>query len=308
MSFEITVLGSSSALPTSKKFSSAHVVNIHERFFLIDCGEGTQIQLRKFRISFSKINHIFITHLHGDHFFGIFGLVSSFSLLGRTNDLHIYSPGDLKKIVYSVIKKKEIPYNIFFHRLNYSDKSIIYESKSIKISCFPLNHRIESYGFKFEEKPKQRNIIKEMIQKYDLSVKDILQIKDGKNHITEEGKIIPNKELSIAPYKARSYAYCSDTMYYEDIISHIKKIDILYHEATFAEDLKEVAEQTKHSTSADAATIARKAKAGTLLIGHFSSRYKSYELILNEAKAIFKNTIAVNDGDVFSIALEREKE
>ncbi|MCD4793580.1 MAG: ribonuclease Z [Bacteroidales bacterium] len=308
MSFEITVLGSCSALPTIKKFPSAHAVNIHERFFLIDCGEGTQIQLRRFKVKFSSINHIFITHLHGDHFFGLFGLISSFGLLGRTNDLHIYSPGNLEKTVCSVIRKKDIPYNIFFHQLKYSEKAVIYESKSVKISCFPLNHRIESYGFIFEEKPKQRNIIKEMIPRYDLSIKDILQIKDGKDHITKEGKIISNKELSIAPYKVRSYAYCTDTMYHEDIITYIKNVDFMYHEATFAEDLKEVAEQTKHSTSVDAATIAKKVKAGTLLIGHFSSRYKSYELILNEAQAIFKNTIAVNDGDVYKIPLVREEE
>ncbi len=300
MPFRITVLGSSSALPTFKKFPSAHVVNIHERFFLIDCGEGTQIQLRRFKTKFSSINHIFITHLHGDHFFGLFGLISSLSLLGRKNDLHIYSPGDLKKTIYSVLKKKEIPFNIFFHRLEHSEKAVIYESKSVKISCFPLNHRIETYGFLFEEKQKQRNIIKETILKYELSVKDILQIKEGKK--------IPNKKLSTAPYKVRSFAYCSDTMYHENIIPDIKNVDILYHEATFAEDLKDVAEQTKHSTSLDAATIAEKAGAGTLLIGHFSSRYKSYELILNEAKAIFTNTIAVNDGDVFNIPLVREKE
>lgn len=308
MPFNITVLGSSSALPTSKKFPSAHVVNIHERFFLIDCGEGTQIQLRRFKIKFSSINHIFITHLHGDHFFGLFGLISSLSLLGRINDLHIYSPGDLKKTIYSVLRKKEIPFNIFFHRLEYSEKALIYESKSIKISCFPLNHRIETYGFILEEKQKQRNIIKEKISKYKLSVKDILQIKDGKDHITEEGKVIPNNKLSIPPYKSRSYAYCTDTMYHEDIIPYIKNTDIIYHEATFAEDMKELAEQSKHSTSVEAATIAKKAQVSTLLIGHFSSRYKSYELILNEAKTIFKNTIAVTDGDIFNIPLVREKE
>ena len=148
MSFEITILGSSSALPTSKRFPSAHVVNIHERFFLVDCGEGTQIQLRKFKISFAKINHIFITHLHGDHFFGLFGVISSFSLLGRKNDLHIYSPGNLQNKIYSVINKKEISFNIFFHRLEHEGNEIIYESKSIEVSAFPLSHRIETYGGK----------------------------------------------------------------------------------------------------------------------------------------------------------------
>ena len=158
MSFKITILGSSSALPSYKKFPSAHVINIHERFFLTDCGEGTQIRIRQFKIKTSKINHIFITHLHGDHFFGIFGLISSFNLLGRKNDLHIYSPGDLEKIVYTVIKKVDLNFKLFFHRLSTDKKETVYESKSIKISCFPLNHRIETYGFLFEEKKKEKNI------------------------------------------------------------------------------------------------------------------------------------------------------
>ncbi|MCD4792441.1 MAG: ribonuclease Z [Bacteroidales bacterium] len=308
MSFEITVLGSSSALPTSKKFPSAHVVNIHERFFLIDCGEGTQIQLRKFKISFSKINHIFITHLHGDHFFGIWGVISTFNLLGRKNDLHIYSPGNLEKKVYSVINKIEIGFNIFFHRISHENKKIIYETKSIEVSAFPLDHRIETYGYFLKEKPKERNIKKEAIVKYNLGIKDILNIKQGKNFTTKEGELIKNSKLSYPPYKARSYAYCSDTKYFEETIPYIKNTDVLYHEATFAKDLQETADITKHSTSEDAGTIALKANVKKLLIGHFSTRYKDTDIILEEAKKIFPNTLAVNDGDVFSIALEREKE
>jgi len=308
MSFEITILGSSSALPTSKKFPSAHVVNIHERFFLIDCGEGTQIQLRKFKIKFSKINHIFITHLHGDHFFGIFGVISTFNLLGRKNDLHIFSPGNLEKKVYSVINKKEIGFNIFFHRLEHENLEIIYETKSIEISAFPLKHRIETYGYLLKEKPKERNIKKEAIEKYNLGIKDILNIKQGNDLIINDGKIVKNSELSIPPYKSRSYAYCSDTMYNEKIIPYIQNIDVLYHEATFAKDLQETAEITKHSTSEDAAKIALKANVKQLLIGHFSTRYKDTDIIFEETKAIFKNTQAVNDGDKIIIPLVREKE
>ena len=308
MSFEITILGSSSALPTSKKYPSAHVVNIHERFFLIDCGEGTQIQLRKFKIRFSQINHIFITHLHGDHFFGIFGITSTFNLLGRKNDLHIYSPGNLEKKVYSVINKKEIGFNIFFHRLNHENKEIIYESKSIEISAFPLKHRIETYGYLLKEKPKERNIKKEAITKYNLSIKDILSIKQGSDFITEAGNTIKNSKISIPPYQARSYAYCSDTMYSEEIIPYIKNTDILYHEATFAKDLQETATLTKHSSSVDAATIALKANVSKLLIGHFSTRYKNTDTIEKEAKEIFSNTQAVQDGDKIKIPLVREKD
>ncbi len=308
MSFEITILGSSSALPTSKKYPSAHVINIHERFFLIDCGEGTQIQLRKLKIKFSQINHIFITHLHGDHFFGIFGIISTFNLLGRKNDLHIFSPGNLEKKVYSVINKREIGFNIFFHRLTHENKEIIYESKSIEISAFPLKHRIETYGYLLKEKAKERNIIKEAIAKYNLSIKDILSIKQGSNFITEAGNTIKNSKLSIPPYKARSYAYCSDTMYCEDIIPYIKNIDVLYHEATFAKDLQETATITKHSSSVDAATIALKANVSKLLIGHFSTRYKNTDIIEKEAKEIFSNTEAVQDGDKIKIPLVREED
>ncbi|NPA67417.1 MAG: ribonuclease Z [Chlorobi bacterium] len=305
MSFEITVLGSSSALPSYKKFPSAHVVNMHERFFLIDCGEGTQIRIRQYKIKASKINHIFISHLHGDHFFGIFGLISSFNLLGRKNDLHIYSPGDLEKMVYTVIKKAELNFNLFFHRIKTNRKTVIYETKSIKISCFPLNHRIETYGYLFEEKQKEKNIRKEAISKYKLSIPDILKIKRGENHTTPEGKTIQNKDLTLPPPKARSYAYCSDTAYYPEIIPYIKGVDLLYHEATFTEDMKETAEKTMHSTAAQAAKIAKEANAGQLITGHFSSRYKNYDILLNEAKNIFENTVIAEDGLKITIPVKQ---
>ncbi len=308
MPFEITVLGSSSALPSYNKFPSAHVINIHERFFLTDCGEGTQIKLRQYKIKVSKINHVFISHLHGDHFFGIFGLISSFNLLGRKNDLHIFSPGDLEKIIYTVIKKNDLNFKLFFHRLNTETKETIYESKSIKISCFPLNHRIETYGFLFEEKKKEKNIKKELIQKYKLSIKNILDIKTGNDFTTKEGICIKNSELTLPEEKPRSYAYCSDTMYFPQIIQHIKNADLLYHEATFTEELKETAEITKHSTASDAAKIALQANVGSLLIGHFSSRYKNDTPLYDEAKKIFKNTLIAKDGLIIKIPVQKIKE
>lgn len=301
MSFKITILGSSSALPSYKKFPSAHVINIHERFFLTDCGEGTQIRIRQYKIKASKINHVFISHLHGDHFFGIFGLISSFNLLGRKNDLHIYSPGDLEKMVYTIIKKADLNFTLFFHRLHTDKKEIIYESKSIKISYFPLNHRIETYGFLFEEKTKEKNIKKELIEKYNITISDILKIKIGEDYITEKGLVIPNNDLTLPEKKPRSYAYCSDTVFEQKIIPYIKNVDILYHEATFAENLKETAKITKHSTASDAARIAVKANVQKLIIGHFSSRYKDETQILSEARTIFPKTVIAEDGLTFKI-------
>ena len=308
MSFKITILGSSSALPSYKKFPSAHVINIHERFFLTDCGEGTQIRIRQFKIKSSKINHIFISHLHGDHFFGIFGLISSFNLLGRKNDLHIFSPGDLEKIVYTVIKKADLNFKLFFHRLSTDKKETVYESKRIKISCFPLNHRIETYGYLFEEKKKEKNIRKEAIQKYNLTIKDIINIKNGNDFTSEDGKILPNNALTLPEQKTRSYAYCSDTLFEPKIIPYIKGVSLLYHEATFTEDLKETAQITKHSTASDAAKIALKAEAEKLIIGHFSSRYKDENLLLEEAKTVFKNTFPAEDGLTFHIPIQTIKE
>jgi len=301
MSFKITILGSSSALPSYKKFPSAHVINMHERFFLVDCGEGTQIRIRQFKIKASKINHIFISHLHGDHFFGIFGLLSSFNLLGRKNDLHIYSPGDIEKIVYTTIKKQDLNYNLYFHRLRFETKTIIYESKSIKISCFPLNHGIETYGFLFQEKSKEKNIKKHVIKKYNLKITEILKIKQGEDYINKEGETISNSELTLPEQKTRSYAYCSDTVYEPKIIPFINNIDLLYHEATFGDNLKDTAKITKHSTASEAATIAKKANVKKLIVGHFSSRYKDEKQILNEAKVIFSETYAAEDGLTFEI-------
>lgn len=308
MSFTIRILGSNSALPTSKRFSSAHVLNLHERFFLIDCGEGTQIQLRKYKVNFSKINHIFISHLHGDHYYGLFGLISSFSLLGRLHDLHIYSHSDLLETIKCVFKKSKIDYKIIFHNLNFSVPEIIFENKNIVVKSFPLKHGIETCGFLFYEKQKELNIIKGKIKEYEISVKDILKIKKGENFTTKKGEVILNKYLTLPPYKTRSYAYCSDTMYFEKIIPTIKNTDLLYHEATFSLKDKKTAEKNGHSSSIDAAVIAKKANVGKLIIGHFSSRYKNPEiLLLEQAKEIFENTFAVNDGDIFQIPQIRTK-
>jgi ribonuclease Z len=301
MSFKITVLGSNSALPTSNGFPSAHVVNIHEHFFLVDCGEGTQIQLRKHKFNFNRIDSIFISHLHGDHFFGIFGLISTLSLLGRLKDLHIYSHENLKNIIFSVIDFHTINYKIIFHNLNYNNSEIIFENKSISIKSFPLKHRIETCGFLFSEKEKLKKIKKESIQKYQLGVIDILKIKAGMDFCNENGEIIPNSELTEMPVKPCSYAYCSDTEYFEPIAEEIKNVDLLYHEATFEASGKDLAKKTGHSTTIDAATIAKKAEAGKLIIGHFSTRYKNYDKLVAEARTIFPETYHANTDSVFEI-------
>ena len=298
MSFTLTILGSSSALPTSKRFSTAQVMNILERFFLIDCGEGTQIQLRKYKIGFGKINNVFISHLHGDHFLGLLGLISTFNLLGRENDLNIYCPADLENILNCQLNyfENNLAFKIIYHPLNFNNPKIIYEDNKLTVKSFPLKHKIPTCGFLFEEKQKPSNIIKDKIQQLNIPIKDIVKIKQGSDFVADNGEIYKNEELTLPPQKPLSFAYCSDTVYYEDIIPIIKNVDLLYHEATFMNDMKERAKQTFHSTTIDAATIAKKANVKQLVIGHFSARYKNIEPVLNEAKTIFPNTLAAEDG------------
>lgn len=305
MTFSVTVLGSGSALPTSIRFPSAHVLNAHERLFLIDCAEGTQIQLRRFHIKISKINHIFISHLHGDHTLGLFGLISTYNLMGRESDLHIYAHKELEKnLLYNInFFIDKLNFKIVFHPLVHNKHKVIYDDGKIVVESLPLKHRIPSTGFIFREKQGFPNIRKELIEKYSLSLAEISAIKNGSDLTIADGQIIPNSELTYYSSEPRSYAYCSDTMYNEKLIAMIKDVDLLYHEATFAHSDEKLAKQTGHSTSAQAATIALKSGAKKLLIGHFSSRYKSIEPLLNDAKAIFGNSIAVEDGQVFEVPL-----
>ncbi len=307
MTFSVTILGSSSALPTSKRFPTAHLFNSNERFFLIDCGEGTQIQLRRFHLRFAKINHIFISHLHGDHYFGLYGLISTFSLMGRKNPLHIFAHAELEKLLNCQFSNNNLGFDIIFHEIPKGKHSVLYEDKNLTVSTFPLKHRLAANGFLFKEKQKPLNIRKDIVQKYNLSLKQIHAIKSGADYETKGNKVIPNKDLTLPPYKQRSYAFCSDTAYLPDLISYIKNTDILYHEATFAEDNIEIAEQTGHSTAKQAAEIAKLAGVEKLLIGHFSSRYKNVKLLENQAKEIFENTEAVTEGKEYKIELIRQK-
>jgi len=304
MPFQLTILGSSSAMPTSERYPTAQVLNVLGRFFLIDCGEGTQHQLRKNRIGFSKINHIFISHLHGDHFFGLIGLISTMVLLGRKTELHIYAHSELQrytKFQLEFLEMNDLGFPLVFHPLNFKKPQIIFEDKKIKISSFPLKHRIACCGFRFEEQPREANIIKEKIREYNIPIREIKNIKVGADFTTEAGEIIPNELLVIPAAPPRSYAYCSDTAFSEKIIPEVAKVDLLYHEATFANAEASVARETFHSTGAQAAQIAMAADVKKLLIGHFSARYKSFKQILDEAQKVFAQTEAAEDNTTHTI-------
>jgi len=298
MNFNVTTLGVSSALPTSKRFPTAHVLDVHGHLFLIDCGEGTQIQLRRFKHKLSRLDNIFISHLHGDHFFGIFGLLSSLSLLNRKNNLNIFAPEGLQKILtseHSPIDIEQLSYKIVFknHKPGHSK---IYEDKRISVEAFSLKHRIASWGFVFRETQKTPNIIKSKISEYNLSISEIVKIKYGADLRTEDGTIIKNEELTTPATKARSYAFCTDTVYLEKIIPIIKEVDLLYHEATFLHSEKKQAQLSYHTTAKEAGILAKKANVKQLLIGHFSARYKILDELKEEAKTEFENTVLAYEG------------
>ena len=303
MTFSVTILGSNSALPTSERHPTAQILNVSERFFLIDCGEGTQMQLRKNKIKFSRINHIFISHLHGDHVFGLMGLISTFGLLGRRSKLTIHAHADLEKLLKSHINYfcADLPYSIEFNYLNTSSRSVIFEDKKIIVETIPLKHRIPTVGFIFTEKQEQYSIRKECIEKYNLSIAEIVNIKNGGDLHLENGKIISNEELVKAKPKPRSYAYCSDTKYFKKLADQINGISLLYHESTFLDADKGLAKSTMHATATQAANIAKDANVDTLILGHFSSRYKNLDLFLNEAQQIFPNTQLGIEGRVFNV-------
>lgn len=304
MPFQLTILGTSSALPTSNRYPTAQVLHVRGRFFLIDCGEGTQTQMRKYKIGFSKINHIFISHLHGDHIFGLIGLISTFALLGRKNDLHLYAHSEIQNYLAPQIKflyPEDIPFKIVYHPLNFRKEQLIYEDKAVTTYSFPLDHRIPTCGFRFEEKPVLPNLIPEKLNEYNIPIRNRQAIKEGADFITGDGVVIANSELIVNKHKARTFAFCSDTRYNESYIESVSNVDLLYHEATFASDNQALAQTTFHSTGEDAARVASQAKVGKLIIGHFSARYKDHTQILKEASGIFQNTEAISEGQVFSI-------
>lgn len=303
MPFELTILGSSSALPTSDRYPTAQVLHVLGRFFLIDCGEGTQIQLRRQKISFSKIKHIFISHLHGDHYYGLIGLISTLNLLGIKTDIHIYSPSELKNLIQPQLDfiKGEMTINLIFHPLNFKKTQQIYSDKRVEIFSFPVKHSISTCGFLFREVEKQPNIKKDLVEKYQIPIARIKEIKAGGNFITSEGELIPNQELTTPAPKPRSYAFCTDTVFHPPVTDIIKDADLLYHEATFLDEMSDFAKKTLHSTAKDAATIAKMSNVKKLLIGHFSARFNDVKQFETEARTIFENTEAVYEGKKYKI-------
>lgn len=297
----LTILGCYAATPRTFTNPTSQVLEIRNRLFLIDCGEGTQVQLRKNKIKFSRINHIFISHLHGDHFFGLVGLVSTFMLLNRTTDLHIYGPKGIKEIINLQLRfSNSWPnYGMFFHELESPESETIFEDEKVIVSTIPLKHRIYTNGFLFKEKIGDRKLDLNAVQNYEIDKCYYQKIKNGKDITLEDGRVIENQKLTFDPIPAKSYAFCSDTAYDESIVEFIKNVDVLYHESTFLESEAALAVKTKHSTAREAAKIALKAEVNQLVMGHYSTRYESIELFKEEAKTIFPNVLLADDGKSF---------
>lgn len=307
MKFELTILGSNAATPTSKRFPSCHVLNVREKLFMIDCGEGSQIQLRRYKLKFSRLNHIFISHLHGDHCLGLPGLIASFNLMGRTQKLHIYAYAELKTILHPVIEyfAHGLSFELIYHDIDPKKNLMIFEDRSMEVWTIPLKHRVPTCGFYFKEKGREKNIIKQKVFQYDLSIAEIVSIKGGSDLTLADGTIIPNEEITTdALPLPRSYAYISDTKYKPSIAPLINGVDLLYHEATFLENDEVKLSKTYHSSARQAAEVAKLSQAKKLIIGHFSARYNSAEGHEKAAREIFPNTVAVADGMRFSVGEE----
>ena len=297
MRFDITILGSNSAIPAFGRYLSSQVLSVQNNLYLIDCGEGTQFRIRDFKIKISKINQIFISHLHGDHYLGLVGLLGTLNLQGRKETLTIFSPTGLREIVEAHIKygETQFGYELEFITVDTLQYQKIFEDKLLEVFSIPLKHRIPTAGYLFKEKPHPKNIKSESIKKFNLSIDQIKAAKAGNDLLTSDGTTIPNNQLT-TNRRRRSFAYCSDTVYTESIIPYIQNVDILYHEATYTDDMKKAAKQYMHSTALQAATVAKKANVGKLVIGHFSSRYESLESLEKEARTAFKDAFAAIEG------------
>ena len=301
--FELHILGCGSALPTTRHFATSQVVNLRDKLFMIDCGEGAQMQLRKSRLKFSRLNHIFISHLHGDHCFGLMGLISTFGLLGRTAELHIHSPKGLEELFSPMLNFfcHTLAYKVIFHEFDTRQASVIYEDRSMTVTTIPLQHRIPCCGFLFAEKARPNHIIRDMIDFYKVPVYELNRIKNGADYITPEGEVIANARLTRPSDPPRRYAYCSDTIFRREIAEQISGVDLLFHEATFAESELARAKETYHTTAAQAGRIAVEAGVRRLVIGHFSARYEDENVLLKEASAIFPDTILAKENLCISL-------
>ena len=300
---KLTILGCYAATPRTFTNPTSQLLEIKNRLFLIDCGEGTQVQLRKNKIRFSKINHVFISHLHGDHFFGLIGLISTFTLLSRVTDLHIYGPKGIKEICLLQLRLSNswTSYGLFFHELESNESEVIFEDEKVLVKTIPLKHRIYTNGFLFQEKVGERKLNLDAVQNYEIDSCYYQNIKNGKDIILDDGRVIENEKLTFDPLPAKNYAFCSDTVYNESVLPIIANADVLYHESTFFESEEHLAERTLHSTAQDAARIAFKANVKQLILGHYSTRYDTIELFKEEALQVFPNVLLADDGVSFEL-------
>lgn len=303
MIFNVTILGCGAATPTSRFNPSAQVVNVHDKLFLVDCGEGTQVQLRRQKIKIQRINHIFISHLHGDHYLGLMGLLSTMHLLGRTAGIHLYGPPELKELVEVNLRLSDtwLVYPLEFHALVPGSKQLIHEDRTLEVHAFPLRHRIATWGYLFREKPRPLNMLTSEVAHYRLHPEEIISLKAGHPVERPDGSVITPEMACAPPQPLRAYAYCSDTAYWEPLAEFIRGADLLYHESTFLEKESARAHETYHSTAGQAARMAARAGVGQLMLGHFSSRYDSTDRFIEEAIPHFSNSILAEEGKTFSV-------
>jgi len=297
----VTILGNNSAVPAFDRHPTSQLITMDGTSFLVDCGEGTQIQMMKYKIRRGKISHIFISHLHGDHYFGLVGLINSFGLLNHQQDMHIYAPYPLKEIIelQMQVANTLLPYQLYFHTI--TGEGLLAEDEKFVIRCFKTNHRIECYGFVFEERKKPRKIIPEKAKELGIPASYFERLKEGMDYTTKDGRVIKNEWVTGPAPKGKKYAYCADTKYEEAIIPHIENADLIYHETTYLHNLQERAAQRYHSTTKEAALIAKKANVKKLLIGHFSSKYDTLEEFESEAREVFPNTELAQEGVTYKI-------
>ena len=309
MEFELTILGCSSATPMKGRYLSSQVLNIRNNFFLIDCGEGAQFRMLDFNIPKSKIDHIFISHLHGDHIFGLPGLIGTYNLNNRLKPLNIYGPVGLKEFIGNILENTSVFLNfeLNINILNHNKSAVAFEDDNVKATAFPLKHRVPTLGYKFEEKSRLKNIRVEKIKEYNLNYNQIRAAKYGNDVVLEGGEVIQNSILTLPPKHLRSFAYCSDTVYDESIVAYIRDVDLLYHESTYLSYMQEKAKARWHSTAVEAAKIAKKANVKKLILGHYSTRYHDLSPLLAEAKSIFNNTELGMDGKKFKLELKENE-
>lgn len=299
---KLSILGCYSATPRIIAHTTSQVLETRGHLFLIDCGEGTQVELRRHKIKFNQIKHIFISHLHGDHYFGLVGLISTFRLLTRETDLHIYGPKGLKEVITLQMKLANswTNFKLIFHELSSKSSDLIYEDEKVSVHTIPLDHRVYTNGFLFKEKPFERKLDIDKAEALNIDKAYFRKLKQGDDVVNEQGRIIPNAEVTFEGHQPKSYAFCSDTAYKEDIIPIIKVVDVLYHESTFMDSHEHLCAKTKHSTAKQAATIALKANVKQLILGHYSTRYGSLEGFKTEAETVFKTVLLAEDGKVFN--------